>query len=139
MAGRALGGESFLIKAVVAAGVTTRDRYMPDFIQKLAKELPMIRPLMVFCNGGGASYWDTWRRHLGSYGNQIWRQKTRGREKTAKSAVVATPKRGNSNSGMESMTDRKAQLVTLRAFLMLAVITVAIATFTAIVSVWPGP
>jgi hypothetical protein len=35
------------------------------------------------------------------------------------------------------MTDRKAQLVT--AFLMLAVITVAIATFTAIVSVWPGP
>ena len=27
------------------------------------------------------------------------------------------------------MTDRKAQLVTLRAFLMLAVITVAIATF----------
>ena len=41
MAGRALGGESFLIKAVVAASVTTRDRYMPDFIQKLAKELPM--------------------------------------------------------------------------------------------------
>ena len=37
------------------------------------------------------------------------------------------------------MTDRKAQLVTLRAFLMLAVITVAIATFTAIVSVWLGP
>jgi|SoimicmetaTmtHMC_FD_contig_31_874633_length_263_multi_3_in_0_out_0_2 hypothetical protein len=37
------------------------------------------------------------------------------------------------------MTDRKAQLVTLRAFLMLAVITVAIATFTAVVSVWPGP
>jgi large subunit ribosomal protein L30 len=34
MAGRALGGESFLIKAVVAAGVTTRDRYMPDFIQE---------------------------------------------------------------------------------------------------------
>jgi predicted TIM-barrel enzyme len=46
MTGRALGGESFLIKAVVAAGVTTRDRYMPDFIQKLAKELPMIRPLI---------------------------------------------------------------------------------------------
>ena len=46
MTGRALGGKSFLIKAVVAAGVTTRDRYMPDFIQKLAKELPMIRPLI---------------------------------------------------------------------------------------------
>ena len=38
-----------------------------------------------------------------------------------------------------SMTDRKAQLVTLRAFVMLAVITAAIATFTAMVSVWPGP
>jgi hypothetical protein len=37
------------------------------------------------------------------------------------------------------MTDRKAQLVTLRVFLMLVVITVAIATFTAMVSVWPGP
>ena len=37
------------------------------------------------------------------------------------------------------MTDPKAQLVTLRAFLMLAVITVAIATFTARVTVWPGP
>ena len=37
------------------------------------------------------------------------------------------------------MTDRKAQLVTLRAFVMLAVITAAIATFTVIVSVWPGP
>jgi hypothetical protein len=36
------------------------------------------------------------------------------------------------------LTYRKAQLVTLRAFLMLAVITVAIATFTAIVSVWSG-
>jgi hypothetical protein len=44
-----------------------------------------------------------------------------------------------SNRGMASMTDRKAQLVTLRAFLMLAVITVAIATFKAIASVWPGP
>lgn len=43
------------------------------------------------------------------------------------------------SGGMAWMTDRKAQLVTLRAFLMLAVITVAIATFTAIVSVWPGP
>jgi hypothetical protein len=32
------------------------------------------------------------------------------------------------------MADRKTQLVTLRAFLMLAVITVTIATFTAIVS-----
>jgi hypothetical protein len=40
---------------------------------------------------------------------------------------------------MASMTDRKAQLVTLRAFLMLAVITAAIATFTAMVSVWQGP
>jgi hypothetical protein len=48
MTGRALGGESFLIKAVVAAGVTTRDRYMPDFIQKLAKELPMIRPAALY-------------------------------------------------------------------------------------------
>ena len=37
------------------------------------------------------------------------------------------------------MVDRKAQLITLGAFLMLAVITVAIATFTATVSVWPGP
>jgi hypothetical protein len=37
------------------------------------------------------------------------------------------------------MADRKAQLVTLRAFVMLAVITAAIATFTAIVGVWPGP
>jgi hypothetical protein len=37
------------------------------------------------------------------------------------------------------MADRKTQLVTLTAFLMLAVITVVIATFTAIVSVWPGP
>ena len=36
------------------------------------------------------------------------------------------------------MTDRKAQLITLRAFLMLGD-TAAIATFTAIVSVWPGP
>jgi hypothetical protein len=40
---------------------------------------------------------------------------------------------------MAWMTDPKAQLVTLRAFLMLAVITVAIATFTARVTVWPGP
>jgi hypothetical protein len=40
---------------------------------------------------------------------------------------------------MASMTDRKAQLVTLRAFVMLAVITVAIATFTAMVGVWPRP
>jgi hypothetical protein len=37
------------------------------------------------------------------------------------------------------LTDRKAQLVTLRAFVMLAVITAASATFTAMVSVWPGP
>ena len=37
------------------------------------------------------------------------------------------------------MADRpQAQLITLRAFLMLAVIAVAIATFTAIVSVWLG-
>jgi hypothetical protein len=35
-------------------------------------------------------------------------------------------------AGKASMTDRKAQLVTVRAFLMLAVMTVAIATFTAI-------
>ena len=56
-----------------------------------------------------------------------------------KSELHAVTTRGRGNSGMASMTDRKAQLVTLRAFLMLAVITVAIATFTAIVSVWPGP
>ena len=37
------------------------------------------------------------------------------------------------------MTDRKAQLVTLRAFVMLAVITAAIARFTAMVALWPGP
>jgi hypothetical protein len=42
------------------------------------------------------------------------------------------------NSG-EGIDDRpQAQLITLRAFVMLAVITAAIATFTAMVSVWPG-
>ena len=42
-------------------------------------------------------------------------------------------------AGWHRWPTAKAQLVTLSAFLMLAVITVAIGTFTAIVSVWPGP